>query len=72
LQSLLGFCGPYYYGYYGPSVGIFYGGYWGGSMATTVSAMAVRPWRLPSRTVSSSGIGSVSLGILFMVIVALQ
>jgi len=25
-------CGPYYpyYGYYGPSVGIFYGGYWGG------------------------------------------
>ena len=22
-------CGPYY-GYYGPSVGIFYGGYWGG------------------------------------------
>jgi hypothetical protein len=25
-------CGPYYpyYGFYGPSVGIFYGGYWGG------------------------------------------
>ena len=25
-------CGPYYpyYGYYGPSVGFFYGGYWGG------------------------------------------